>query len=76
MRFMDNLIIRDEDTFCMKDPLHSCGGVRLSLTSTAVRIDFVSHLLLALVKGVKELTWWIGANIMSGECRWSGPCVE
>lgn len=53
--FMDTLMIGDEDTYCMPDPQRARGGVRLSATSTALRIDFASHLLLALLKGVRNM---------------------
>jgi orotate phosphoribosyltransferase/AMMECR1 domain-containing protein len=52
MRFMERLIIRDDDRFAMPEPAKSLGGVRQSLTSSAVRIDYVAHTLLALVKGL------------------------
>lgn len=51
--FMDRLIIRKEDTFCMSDPQRAIGGVRSTLTSTQVRIDFVSHTVQAIVKGLR-----------------------
>jgi AMMECR1 domain-containing protein len=49
--FVDRLIIRDEDTFAMPKPNRALGGVRESLTSSRVRIDYVAHALLALLKG-------------------------
>ena len=54
-RFMNQLIIRPEDTFCVHDPQRAMGGVRGSLFTTAVRIDYVSHSLIALVKGAQSL---------------------
>jgi hypothetical protein len=49
--FMDRLIVREEDTFAMPNPRRSLGGVRESLTASLVRIDYMAHSLLALVKG-------------------------
>lgn len=54
-QFMDQLIVRSEDTFFMQDPASAVGGVRLSPTSTCMRIDFTAHLLRALVKGASNL---------------------
>ena len=51
IKFIDRLVIREEDTFAMPKPLKSLGGVRQSLTSSTVRIDYVAHALLALTKG-------------------------
>ena len=50
LAFMTRLIIYPEDTFCMRDPVHAVGGVRGSLTSSSVRIDFVSHTLCAFIR--------------------------
>ncbi len=47
--FMNRLIIRREDTFCMADPLRAIGGVRGAPHSTEVRIDYVSHTLMLLL---------------------------
>jgi hypothetical protein len=52
VRFIDRLIIRDDDTFAMREPARAVGGVRQSLTSSVVRIDYVAHALLALVNGL------------------------
>jgi hypothetical protein len=49
LQFMNRLIIRPEDTFCMRDPDRAVGGVRGSLITSSVRIDFVSHTLYALI---------------------------
>jgi len=54
-QFVDRLIIREQDTFCMKDPDKALGGVRPTLASTAVRIDFVSHAVQAIIKGLRYL---------------------
>jgi orotate phosphoribosyltransferase/AMMECR1 domain-containing protein len=51
MRFMRRLVILDESTFCLRNPDRARGGVRHSRTSSAVRIDYPAHLLLALLKG-------------------------
>lgn len=50
--FVDRLIIREGDRFAMPNPGKSLGGVRESLTSSTVRIDYAAHALLALVKGL------------------------
>jgi hypothetical protein len=49
--FVDQLIMRHEDMFCVADPGLALGGVRLAPTRSLVRIDFVAHTLLALLKG-------------------------
>jgi orotate phosphoribosyltransferase len=53
VRFLDQLIIRREDTFCMADAGRALGGVRSSRANSDVRIDFVSHTLLALIQGAR-----------------------
>ncbi|HOV85720.1 MAG TPA: hypothetical protein PLM79_05110 [Syntrophobacteraceae bacterium] len=53
LRFMNQLIIREEDTFCMANPAASLGGVRGAVFLSEVRIDYVSHTLLALVKALE-----------------------
>lgn len=55
MRLLSRLMIRSEDTFCMPDPDQALGGVRGSLASSDVRIDHVSHTLLALLKSMANL---------------------
>lgn len=52
IKFVDRLIIREGDRFAMPQPSRAFGGVRESLTSSKVRIDYVAHTLLALVKGL------------------------
>jgi orotate phosphoribosyltransferase/AMMECR1 domain-containing protein len=59
MRFMDSLIIGPQDVFCMRDGESACGGVRANLQTTAVRIDFVSHTLLAVLKGWQVLDTFV-----------------
>lgn len=49
--FMSSLVIHECDTYCMRDPQRAVGGVRAALLRSDVRIDFVSHTLLALVTG-------------------------
>jgi len=51
--FVDRLVVRDEDTFCTADPARALGAVRGSLTTSTVRIDFVSHAVQALVKALR-----------------------
>jgi AMMECR1 domain-containing protein len=55
MRFMRRLIVRPVDAPCFPDPDRSVGGVRCSLTRSTVRIDFVSHLIIAIVKGLSHI---------------------
>ncbi len=55
MGFMDELMIREEDTYCMPDPQSALGGVRPSHTSSTVRIDYAAHQLLAILKGIDNL---------------------
>jgi hypothetical protein len=54
-RFLDTLIIREQDTFCAQNPTRALGGVRGTRASTMVRIDFVSHTAQALIKGLRFL---------------------
>jgi orotate phosphoribosyltransferase/AMMECR1 domain-containing protein len=53
LAFMRRLIIFPEDTFCMRDPARALGGVRNSLITSGVRIDFVSHTLFAYLHGLR-----------------------
>ena len=50
LRFINRLILRPEDGFCLQRPEIAVGGVRRSLTSTEVRVDYVGHALMALLK--------------------------
>jgi orotate phosphoribosyltransferase len=50
--FLDRLVLREEDTFAMRQPHRAIGGLRGNLTSSAIRIDYVAHALLALLKGL------------------------
>ena len=50
LAFMDRLVIRPRDTFCMPDPAAALGGVRESPVSSLVRIDYVAHHLLVLAR--------------------------
>jgi hypothetical protein len=52
LRFMEKLIIYPEDGFCLHDPKRAAGGVRCSLITSHVRIDFVSHTLIAFVRSL------------------------
>ncbi len=56
MDFMRKLMIREEDTFCMRDPGKALGGVRCMQSRSDVRIDQVSHCLHALIEGWKNLS--------------------
>jgi hypothetical protein len=52
MRFIEGLVIHEDDAFF--SPLPGLdGGVRATLVSSDVRIDFVGHCLLGLVKGLR-----------------------
>ena len=51
--FARRLIIRPVDAPCLPDAHRSIGGVRCSVTGSLVRIDFVSHLIIAIVKGLR-----------------------
>jgi AMMECR1 domain-containing protein len=53
MSYVDRLVIRPDDTFFSPAAGLAAGGVRASLVSSDVRIDFVGHALLALVKGLR-----------------------
>ncbi len=55
LQFMSRLVIYPEDTFCMRDPARAVGGVRGTLATSAVRIDFVSHTLVALTRSLLEM---------------------
>jgi orotate phosphoribosyltransferase/AMMECR1 domain-containing protein len=50
LRFMTRLIVYPEDGFCLHDPKRAIGGVRCSLITSYVRIDFVSHTLMAFLR--------------------------
>ena len=51
MQFMDRLVVRSGDTYCARDPATALGGVRGTLASSECRVDYASHLAVALVKG-------------------------
>jgi orotate phosphoribosyltransferase len=51
MQFMDRLVFRARDAYCVPDPARAIGGVRGTLASSECRVDYASHLVLALVKG-------------------------
>ena len=48
--FMQQLVIKPADTYCMPEPEAAIGGVRESRFTSWVRIDFVSHTLEMLLK--------------------------
>jgi len=56
LRFMNQLVLRAEDGFCLVEPERALGGVRAAVFLSHVRVDFVSHTLLALVKAQQALT--------------------
>jgi AMMECR1 domain-containing protein/orotate phosphoribosyltransferase len=49
LRFMNRLILREDDAFCLAEPSAAVGGVRAALYLSEVRIDYVSHTLFALL---------------------------
>ena len=53
MGFMNQLIIKPEDSLLVEDPAYAVGGVRHSLTSSCLRIDYTAHLILAIAKGIR-----------------------
>jgi len=61
LQFMNRLIIWPEDTFCMREPERAVGGVRGSLITSIVRIDFVSHTLYALIGSLRAMHAWNGS---------------
>jgi hypothetical protein len=52
---MNQIILRPEDGFCVAEPDRAVGGVRAAVFLSEVRVDFVSHTLLALVKAQQAL---------------------
>jgi orotate phosphoribosyltransferase/AMMECR1 domain-containing protein len=55
MEFMNGLMVREEDTYFMQAPSAAIGGVRESLVSNYLRIDFAGHHLTACTKGLKNM---------------------
>jgi orotate phosphoribosyltransferase/AMMECR1 domain-containing protein len=53
MRFVERLVIHERDAFFSPAPERCAGGVRATLASAHVRIDFPGHALLALAKGAR-----------------------
>lgn len=53
--FVRRLVIRAGDAPCLPDPARGVGGVRATLDTSLVRIDYVSHALMALCKGIERL---------------------
>lgn len=51
--FVDSLTFRDGDTFFSPHPAACVGGVRATLPSSELRIDFAGHALIALAKGLR-----------------------
>jgi hypothetical protein len=56
VRFITRLIVFPEDLFAMRAGAVAIGGVRCTQSSSAIRIDQVSHCLHALVKGASLLS--------------------
>ena len=61
---MEKLIIYPEDGFRLHDPERAVGGVRCSLITSSVRIDFVSHTLIAFCAESSALGRAIGGRLM------------
>ena len=55
MRFMSRLVLRPVDAPCLPDAPRAVGGVRGTLNSSRIRIDYVSHTLTALILGLDIL---------------------
>jgi hypothetical protein len=55
LAFVERLVIDADDAFFTGDPRLLVGGVRATLVSSAVRIDYVGHVLLALAKGLAAI---------------------
>jgi len=53
MRYCDQLVFRREDTFWCSDRVRVLGGVRSNAASSALRVDFTSHTLQALLGGLQ-----------------------
>ncbi|HEY6969306.1 MAG TPA: AMMECR1 domain-containing protein, partial [Candidatus Angelobacter sp.] len=56
LRFLKNLVYRPEHDTVLPNPAYALGGVRASLTSSAIRTDFVQHSL----AGVLDLCSYLG----------------
>jgi orotate phosphoribosyltransferase/AMMECR1 domain-containing protein len=56
MEFVERLVIDADDAYFTRDPQLLVGGVRATLVSSAVRIDYVGHVLLALAKGLHAIS--------------------
>jgi AMMECR1 domain-containing protein len=53
MTFIERLTIRNGDAFFSPHPATALGGVRATLPSSELRIDYAGHALLALAKGLR-----------------------
>ena len=53
MAFCDQLIFRRMDTFWTPEPSLVLGGIRSTPLSSALRVDYTSHTLLALLAGLQ-----------------------
>ena len=53
VRFLERLVIHDSEAFFSSDPARAVGGVRGTLTSSHLHVDFAAHALLALGKGLR-----------------------
>jgi orotate phosphoribosyltransferase/AMMECR1 domain-containing protein len=53
MRFVERLTIRDGDAFFSSNAKAALGGVRATLPSSELRIDYAGHALRALAKGLR-----------------------
>jgi orotate phosphoribosyltransferase len=62
--FIQRLILHENDTFAMQRPDLCIGGVRATLTSSALRIDYTAHALSAIARGyVMEKEGGLGARV-------------
>jgi orotate phosphoribosyltransferase/AMMECR1 domain-containing protein len=67
MRFVERLVIDEDDAYFTRDPSRLVGGVRATLVSSAVRIDYVGHVMLALAKGLSAMA--VAADQATGHER-------
>lgn len=55
MSFMEQLIVRREDTFWMADPTVAVGAIRCAPASSDLRVDFTSHTMVAVISGLDAI---------------------
>ncbi len=55
MTFLERLVLRAGDEFFMPDGARALGGVRPTLVSANLRVDYAGHALLAMGKGISAM---------------------